>query len=344
MDKNKKITSSQLDTSKDSVKIQPINLSEEVKLMMTGKSPVTPQIPYKSLVTEYYADNSVTSKKRTAAGSVAVIVSSYFCNFNTIGDNEVTLSIPKDYTIYFGTDRRDIVDNPESLTISKGEPSIIIYNKLYGFGAYPVDALHEDDFIIGAFDGENVTMFNGRYTINGSIIYGDQILDGATIKDFSIDSRKFSIQHGMIISDKTYGSYINVNFTSNFIEVVKSFDISIADQYSITIKDNHECRIPENTYNKKYLYIYYDLGIDRLNALWSSVDIGKTIINNNEKLVLLGIIDSSNKTSVGINNEFISVNSVSLKYKKIEYIDIFTGKIIIDFKNKKITKTIIVSD
>ena len=102
MSRSDKIKSSQLDTSSNLTKIQPVNLSDEVKAMMTGTTPVAPQLQYKSLVTEYYADNSVTTAKRTAAGSVAVIVSDDFCDFDTTGDNDVVLSIPKNYTIYFG--------------------------------------------------------------------------------------------------------------------------------------------------------------------------------------------------------------------------------------------------
>lgn len=335
MNRDEKIKSSQLDISNNAVKIQPENLSEEVKQMMTGNTPISPNLEYKSLITEYFADNSVTSDKRTAVGSVAVIVSEDFCNFNTTGDEQVVLSIPKNYTIYFGGDIRQVTNMPEYLNIPKGESSIITYSKIYGFSTYSGQRIHEDDFIIGAFDGVNVTMFNGRYTVNGSVVIGDGSLDGSSIKDFSLDSKKIAIQHGMIISDKLFAPYMNVNFTSSFIEVIKEFNVNIADQYVITIKPSYECRIPNNDLNRNFLYIYYDLGTNNLNAIWASSDISKTILNNNEKLVLLGIISNS-KIAVGINEEFISVNSISTKNKEIEYANILTGKIIIDFKNKVI--------
>lgn len=337
MNKDEKIKSSQLDTSNNTVKIQYNNLSEEVKQKITGTTPVQPTLEYGSLITEYYADNSVTSKKRTAVGSVAVIVSEDFCNFNTTGDENVVLSFPKNYTVYFGSDIREVVNiQPDPISIPKGEPFVITYSKIYGFSAYSGEKIHEDDFLIGAFDGTNVTMFNGRYTVNGSIVVGgNNSLDGSYIKDFSLDSKKIAIQHGMIVSDKISGPYINVNFTSNFVEIIKEFNANIADQYIITIKPSYECKIPDNELDRKFLYIYYDLGTNKLNALWSSSNTSKTILNNNEKLVLLGII-SNNKTAVGINEEYISVNSISMKNREIQYADIFSGKIIINFNNKTI--------
>lgn len=334
LNKYDKIKSSQLDTSSDLSKIQPENLSEEVKAMMTGTTPVSPQIQNKSLVTEYFADNSVTSSKRTANGSIAVIVSDDYCDFNTMGDTEVVLSIPGNYKIYYGSQTKTVIDTPEYLNLTKGEISIIAYSKTYGFSAYSESAIKEDDYIVGVFDGTYVTMFNGRYTVDGSVVIGDGSLNGSAIKDFSIDSKKIAIQHGIILSDKSKSPYLNANFTYNFIEVLKDFDISIADQYTITIKSRQECSIPKNTLNRKYLYIYYDLGISKLNAMWASSDITGTILNNNEKLVLLGII--TDNIAVGLNKEFISVNSSYLRNSDIEYINIISGSITIDFLNKVI--------
>lgn len=334
MSRTDKIKSSQLDTSSNAAKIQPLNLSDEVKAMMTGTAPVSQQFQAKSLVTEYFADNSVTSAKRTAAGSVAVIVSDEFCNFDTTGDAEVVLSIPKNYTVYFGAEVKTVTDTQEYIYLPKGEPSVIVYGKVYGLAGYPSSAVKEDDYILGAFDGTYVTMFNGRYTVDGSVVVGDKSLDGSALKDFSVDSKKIAIQHGIILADKSKAPFLNANFTSKFIEVVDTFNISIADQYVIDIKSNQECSIPTNTLNREFLYIYYDLGISKLNALWASSDITSTILNNNEKLVLLGIIN--NNKAVGLNEEFISVNSVSIKNIDMEYTDILSGQIVINFKNKQI--------
>lgn len=336
MNKYEKIKSSQLDTSNDAAKIQPNNLSDEVKAMMTGTTPVSPSIALKSLITDYYADNSVTFAKRTAVGSIACLVSENFCNFDTTGDDEVILSIPKNYTIYFGNKRKDVVNTAESITLPKNEISIITFSELEGISAYSEEAVKEQDYILGAYDGINVSLFNGRYTVNGSVVIGDKTLDGEVLKDFSVDSRKIAIQHGIILSDPAQSPYINVNFNSKFIEVVKSFDLIIADQFVTNIKSSQECTIPENTSNKKYLCIYYDLGIGKLNALWSSNDITKTILTNDEKLILIGIVQDM-KNAVGHNKEYISVNSISIKNKDIDYINILSGEIIIDFKNKNIT-------
>ena len=50
MNRDEKIKSSQLDTSNDNVKIQPENLSSAVKEMMTGQTPISPEIAFKSLM------------------------------------------------------------------------------------------------------------------------------------------------------------------------------------------------------------------------------------------------------------------------------------------------------
>lgn len=334
LNRDEKIKSYQLDTSSNNVKIQPINLSDEVKAMMTGKTAVSPQIAAKSIVTEHYADNSVTAAKRTAAGSVAVLVSEDFCNFDTSGDSEVVVSIPKNYTIYFGAEYKVITDAQEYIYLPKDAASVIVYGRTYGLTAYSASAVNEDDFILGAFDGKYVTMFNGRYTVDDSVVIGNGTLDGSAIKDFTLDSKKIAIQHGIILGDRSKAPYLNANFTSNFVEVVREFNINIADQYSVNIKSRQECSIPTKPTNKEYLYIYYDLGISKLNAIWASSDITTTILNNSEKLVLVGIIH--NNRSVGLNREFISVNSESLKNTDVEYIDILSGRIIIDFKNKQI--------
>lgn len=339
MSRTDKIKSSQLDTSNNAVKIQPNNLSDEVKNMMTGRTPVSPNIGLKTLITDYYADKSVTFDKRTAAGSIAIISSNEFCNFDTkTNDSEVILSIPGNYTVYYGNKRKDITNTPESVNMDKGSVSIITYSELEGFSAYSEDAVKEQDFVVGAFDGTTVSMFNGRYTVDGSVVVGDQSLDGMAIKDFSIDSRKLAIQHGVIISKESGAPYINANFTSKFIEVVKPFIISIADQYAMTIKIGQECKIPDNTNNKDYLYLYYDLGTGKLNAMWSSNDITKTILTSNQKLVLIGIIYNKER-SIGLNSNFISVNATFTRDKYTKYLDIFSGKIVVNFNTKKISAT-----
>lgn len=337
MSRTDKIKSSQLDTSNDNVKIQPNNLSNEVKAMMTGRTPVSPDIALRSLITDYYADKSVTFDKRTPVGCMAVILSEEFCDFDTSRDNEVVLSIPANYTVYFGNDKKEVKNTPESLTLTKGEITVITFNKSDGFECYTT-TVKEQDYVVGLFDGKNVSLFNGRYTVNGSTVVGDQSMNGSSLKDFTVDSKKLAIQHGTILSDIIKSPYLNVNFTSNFIEVVKELDVNIADQTPITIKASQECNIPKNTSNSKYLYIYYDLGIGKLNSLWSSNDISKTILNNNEKLVLLGVIYNKER-AVGINDKFISTNSKSLKNNRIKYTDIFSGQIVIDLSSKKITAT-----
>lgn len=345
MNKNEKIKSSQLDISKDSFKIQESNLSSTILNKLNG-IPVAPEgeikIPIftkESITTDLYADNSVTAEKRTAVGSVAVIASDEPCNF-IITDNEtedVELILPRNYNIYYGNHMETIVDTPEILRIPKGVSSVITYSIINGFTTYPDTAILEDDYLVGVFDGERVTLFFGRYTVNGSSVIEEQSLDGSVIKDFSLDSRKLAIQHGIILSEKSFGPYLNINFNSNLVEVIETFDISISDQYTMDIKNNHSCSIPENINDNKYLYIYYDLGLDKLNAKWSSLNIERSIITyDNEKLVLIGVINTIDYKAVGINSEFISVNETSRYNKSVEYADLFTGDITIDFSTKKI--------
>ncbi|MCL9637713.1 SGNH/GDSL hydrolase family protein [Bacillus zanthoxyli] len=58
-----KITGSDLDTSSDAMKIQQINLSEEVKQMMAGITPINAEVANGGVTSEKYANNSITSNK-----------------------------------------------------------------------------------------------------------------------------------------------------------------------------------------------------------------------------------------------------------------------------------------
>ena len=73
LSKTDKISSSQLDTSSDTAKIQPANLSDAVKKMMTGTASVEATVPNNGVTNGKIAENAVTIEKidkRTLLGNV----------------------------------------------------------------------------------------------------------------------------------------------------------------------------------------------------------------------------------------------------------------------------------
>ena len=94
LSKTDKISSSQLDTSSDTAKIQPANLSDAVKRMMTGTASVEATVPNNGVTNGKLAENAVTIEKidkRTLLGNV---VSPRPLDF-AFDTKKVSITIPK---------------------------------------------------------------------------------------------------------------------------------------------------------------------------------------------------------------------------------------------------------
>ena len=116
--KTDKISSSQLDTSSDSAKIQPENLSDAVKKMMTGESSVEATVPNNGVTTEKLANNSVTIDKIDKRVMVGNIVSPRPLNF-AFDTKKVTITIPQGSLLLLdGTTSRNLVTGSDTKTVT----------------------------------------------------------------------------------------------------------------------------------------------------------------------------------------------------------------------------------
>lgn len=89
-----KIPSSMLDISSDAVKIQPENLSDAVKAMMTGTSPVNASVANNSITTEKIATNAITVDKIDKRVLLGHVVSPRPLNF-AFDTKKVSINIPQ---------------------------------------------------------------------------------------------------------------------------------------------------------------------------------------------------------------------------------------------------------
>lgn len=116
--KTDKISSSQLDTSSDAAKIQPENLSDAVKKMMTGESSVEATVPNNGVTTEKLANNSITIDKIDKRVMVGNIVSPRPLNF-AFDTKKVTITIPQGSLLLLdGTTSRNLVTGSDTKTVT----------------------------------------------------------------------------------------------------------------------------------------------------------------------------------------------------------------------------------
>ena len=181
LDKTTKITSAMMDTSTNANKIQPNNLSDEVKKMMTGTSPVSPTLPNGSVVNEYLADNAVTYSKIDKRLLQGFVVSPSPINF-IFDEVKLSINIPQYSRIMVDSvTPRSLVANidTKSVTVNLNYPADhdgvnAIFSKADG----TLELINYRKFntvantsILMAFiyykDGEPSVVMNGQFTING---------------------------------------------------------------------------------------------------------------------------------------------------------------------------------
>ena len=181
LDKTTKISSDMMDTSTNAKKIQPNNLSDEVKRMMAGTTPVSPSLANGSVVTEYMADNVVTYSKIDKRLLKGTIVSPSPVNF-IFDDTKVSINIPQYSRILVDSvTERPLVSNIDtrSITVNLNYPADhdkvnVIYSKADG----TLDLINYRKFntvantsIAMAFiyykNEEPSVVMDGQYTVNG---------------------------------------------------------------------------------------------------------------------------------------------------------------------------------
>lgn len=94
LNKTDKIASSQLDTSSDAAKIQPENLSDAVKQMMTGTTAINASVANNAVTTEKLATNAVTVDKIDKRVLLGNVVSPRPLNF-AFDTKKVSINIPQ---------------------------------------------------------------------------------------------------------------------------------------------------------------------------------------------------------------------------------------------------------
>lgn len=180
--KDEKIKSTQLDTSSDSAKIQPDNLSDAVKKMMTGKTAIDASVPNNGVTTEKIAQNAVTVDKIDKRLLLGNIVSPRPLNF-AFDTKKVSITVPQGSLLLLdgttsrilvtGSDIKDMTVNlnyPTEYTglnyivsATNGTLSMINYRKVANVtNTNTVIALVN---ITSTFAASVV--MNGNYTING---------------------------------------------------------------------------------------------------------------------------------------------------------------------------------
>ena len=182
LNRTDKITSSQLDISSDDVKIQPENLSDEVKAMMAGTTEINASVPNNGVTTEKIANNAVTVDKMDKRILLGNVVSPRPLNF-AFDTKKVSINIPQGSLFLIdavtkrilatGSDTKDVIVNINYPTdfdglnyiISNpsGSLSMVNYRKL--------DTISNTTSVMALVSlsttYEASVVMNGNYTING---------------------------------------------------------------------------------------------------------------------------------------------------------------------------------
>lgn len=182
LNRTDKITSSQLDISSDDVKIQPENLSDEVKAMMAGTTEINASVPNNGVTTEKIANNAVTVDKMDKRILLGNVISPRPLNF-AFDTKKVSINIPQGSLFLIdavtkrilatGSDTKDVIVNINYPTdfdglnyiISNpsGSLSMVNYRKL--------DTISNTTSVMALVSlsttYEASVVMNGNYTING---------------------------------------------------------------------------------------------------------------------------------------------------------------------------------
>ena len=235
--KTDKIKSSQLDTSSDAAKIQPANLSDAVKRMMTGTASVEASVPNNGVTTEKLAENAVNVNKIDKRVLLGNVVSPRPLNF-AFDTKKVSITIPQgslfltDATtkrvLVTGADTRDVTVNMNYPTdfdglnfivsAPSGTLSMINYRKLSTIpNTSSIMALVS---LTSTFDASVV--MNGNYTING-------LAQGVGTESAAL------LGTGKIVFDAQTGIIDFTNATQLFLIVGGMFKTTIENQASIRL-------------------------------------------------------------------------------------------------------------
>lgn len=242
-DKSTKITTNDIDKSADSKKIQPNDLSQAVHDMMSGKSPVNPNIPDGSLTSEKYAQHSVTPKsiadKSITTRKVDFLVENL--SDNLIDPTKITIGIPIAGGNY-SSDAR--YKNTGYVAVSPGDVLLLTPHPRgmdWGTGNNNIFYQYDEDY--NYLSSNNAEL----HTADNYWIY--QVADDANIAYVKISLGTSDPSQSMLIK----GSLVPTEFEEYKREVripdlrIKQSDI---DQLSVGVLDTNflTIHLPENSF------------------------------------------------------------------------------------------------
>ena len=237
--KTDKIPSSQLDTSSDAAKIQPENLSDAVKRMMTGESAVDSTVPNNGVTTEKLATNAVTIDKIDKRVILGNIVSPRPLNFS-FDTKKVTITVPQGSLLLLdGTTKRNLVTgvDTEDVTINLNYPTN--FDGLNYIISAPdgtlsiinnrnVTTIPNTNTIIALVtlttNFETTIVMNGNYTING-------LAQGIGTESAAL------LGNGKIVFDKLTGIIDFTQATELYLMIGGVYKTTIYTQASIRLAD-----------------------------------------------------------------------------------------------------------
>lgn len=270
--KDDKIKSSQLDTSTDEAKIQPENLSDEVKRMMTGESSVEATVPNNGVTTEKIAQNAVTGDKIDKRVLLGNVVSPRPINF-AFDSKKVSITVPQNSMfltdavtsriLVTGSDTQDTVVNinyPTEYTglnyiVSAPTGSLSMINYRKASTITNTNSIMALVSLSSTF--EATVMMNGNYTING-------LAQGIGTESAAL------LSTGKIVFDKLTGIIDFTEAGDLFLIVGGMYKTTIQSQASIRLADYAE----DSIYS-----LYWDNTTSSLKTSLSTVSNTDTDIN-----------------------------------------------------------------
>lgn len=300
-DKSIKIKSFDLDTSSNESKIKEVNLSEEVKQMMAGNTPIYSEVSNGGVTTEKYANGSITGQKLKVQQGY-IMDDNYFLNVD-IYNKKITIS---DNTMIIQSDGKYYtVQTPQNIELSStGYFSVFVSKSTGSLIIHYVSGYPENNDLVYLFSywnaQANLIAPYQKIKLNGKKVTQ---VDPFTLDEdiFSIASQQKLVQSGLFLDYKindadgednlvfkiptngnAFSTQIGTDYVGAWID-----EIEFSDEFNkiefdfITTKTNDVRKIP--SFIK---LIVYDGKTKEILKEFS-----KTVSNSNETIIFF----SSNK-------------------------------------------------
>lgn len=310
-DKGTKISSNELDTSSDKDKIKQINLSEEVKQMITGKTPVNAEPSTGGVNETHLADDSVTFYKRTALGNnLTVAYVKNLINFDTV---EGKVTIPSDVMFRYGNYSKTFTDDFHLVTGGNGyylfwdvkTGEILRVNHKAGVSAY------KEDYVL-ICSVSYPSDFN-QIKVEGLDNY---TIDGKSKKIISEQVPELGRDAHLIMG---YGQHVNIDSDTGIITIPGNTFVA-SGKYRKRFNQKTEIQAPEG-----YSAMYFDME----NEEFLIITANASPLNFRETYLYVFSIQYNSKFPQFIDIEGISTYTIDNKLGKLS-----------DFENDLDIKTI----